>query len=206
MVCDGMRQKVCLEWQDHSRHQCIFFASLSKIWEQLWDAAADLSHLLGIFNCISSDHALGFAYFLLAWLVWRYQLCYVFIRAYESGALLFPALFSRIMISLLLYQMFMSFYLLIKAAFVPAFVLWIIVPPFLWSFHSHCTRCFMMKSVYLPLAIAKEMPARRFSSGGRLLRSSNASRIQRLGIRGGQSVAGLWTFCSKICLASRLLR
>lgn len=101
---------------------------------------------------------LGFAYFLLAWLVWRYQLCYVFIRAYESGALLFPALFSRIMFSLLLYQMFMSFYLLIKAAFVPAFVLWIIVPPFLWSFHSHCTRCFMMKSVYLPLAIAKEMP------------------------------------------------
>ena len=48
--------------------------------------------------------------------------------------------------------------------------------------------------------------ARRFDSGGHLLRSSNASRIQRLGIRGGQSVAGLWTFCSKICLASRLLR
>lgn len=101
---------------------------------------------------------LGFAYFLLAWLVWRYQLCYVFVRAYESGAMLFPALFSRIVTSLLLYQMFMSFYLLIKAAYVPAFVLWIFVPSFLFHFHSYVRSHCFSKSVYLPLAVAKDMP------------------------------------------------
>jgi hypothetical protein len=71
--------------------------------------------------------------------------------------MLFPALFSRIVTSLLLYQMFMSFYLLIKAAYVPAFVLWIFVPSFLWHFHSYVTSQFL-KSVYLPLAVAKDMP------------------------------------------------
>ena len=102
--------------------------------------------------------ALAVVYFLFGFIIWRYQILYVFVRSYESGALVFPALFSRIICSLCIYQVFMSAYLLIKAAYVQAFVLNLIVPPFLWQFHSYCQKRFTTKSVYLPLALAKEMP------------------------------------------------
>tara|TARA_B110000459_G_scaffold185222_1_gene215683 strand:+ start:155 stop:448 length:294 start_codon:yes stop_codon:yes gene_type:complete len=57
-----------------------------------------------------------------------------------------------------MYQMFMSAYLLIKQAYTQAFVLWIVVPPFLFQFRAHCLARFVTKSAYLPLAVAAEMP------------------------------------------------
>jgi len=77
-------------------------------------------------------------------------------------------LFSRIIFSLLVYQIFMSCFLLIKAAYVQAFVLWILVPPFLWwggasaaagapSLLAHCVlvyQCTMLKPVQTPVGSA----------------------------------------------------
>jgi hypothetical protein len=73
--------------------------------------------------------------------------------------MMFPVLFSRIINSLFVYQIFMAAYLLIKQAYTQAFVLWILVPPFLFQFQSHCLARFVTKSTYLPLSIAAEMPA-----------------------------------------------
>jgi len=56
MVCDGMRQKVCLEWQDQARPHRVLFAALPQIREPLWDAAAYLSNLLGFLHSVSTDH------------------------------------------------------------------------------------------------------------------------------------------------------
>lgn len=102
--------------------------------------------------------AFAVVYFIFAFIIWRYQIAYVYVRSFESGAVMFPALFSRILFSLAIYQVFMACFLLIKGAFVQAFFLWITVPPFLWYFHSYCNRRFTTKSVYLPLAIARDMP------------------------------------------------
>ena len=102
--------------------------------------------------------AIGVVYFALSFVIWRYQLLYVFVRSYESGASSFPTVASRVICSLCIYQVFMSAYLLIKMAYMPAFILWITVPPFLWQFHAYCLRTFTTKSMYLPLALAKETP------------------------------------------------
>jgi hypothetical protein len=102
--------------------------------------------------------AAALVYFTLSLLVKRYHITYIFVRSYESGATLFPSLFSRILVSLLLYQIFMSAYLLIKEAYTQAFVLWLLIPPFLWQFHSYCLTRFITKSTYLPLVIADKMP------------------------------------------------
>ena len=102
--------------------------------------------------------AVSLVFFAFSFLVWRHHILFVFVRAYESGATMFPHLFSRIINSLFMYQMFMSAYLLIKQAYTQAFVLWIVVPPFLFQFRAHCLARFVTKSAYLPLAVAAEMP------------------------------------------------
>jgi hypothetical protein len=102
--------------------------------------------------------AVSLVYFAFCFVVWRHHVLYVFVRAYESGATIFPVLFSRIVSSLLVYQVFMAAYLLIKQAYLQAFVLWIFVPPFLFQFHAYCLAKFVTKSTYLPLSIAAEMP------------------------------------------------
>ena len=102
--------------------------------------------------------AFGIVYFFFGFIIWRYHVSYIFVRAFESGAIIFPALFSRILFSLAIYQVFMACFLLIKAAYVQAFILWVTVPPILFQFHSYCTKRFTTKSVYLPLVIARDMP------------------------------------------------
>ena len=103
--------------------------------------------------------AVSLLFFAINFVVWRHHLLYVFVRSYESGAMMFPVLFSRIINSLFVYQIFMAAYLLIKQAYTQAFVLWILVPPFLFQFQSHCLARFVTKSTYLPLSIAAEMPS-----------------------------------------------
>jgi len=102
--------------------------------------------------------AFAVVYFAFGFIIWRYQIAYVYVRSFESGAVMFPALFSRIIFSLAIYQVFMSCFLLIKAAYLQAFLLWVTIPPFLWQFHSYCNTRFTTKSVYLPLSIARGMP------------------------------------------------
>ena len=128
--------------------------------------------------------AVSLVFFAFSFLVWRHHVLFVFVRSYESGASMFPHLFSRIINSLFMYQAFMSAYLLIKQAYTQAFVLWILgksfpitthrlpdcpyktdtfffislVPPLLFQFRSHCLGRFVTKSAYLPLAVAAEMP------------------------------------------------
>jgi hypothetical protein len=103
--------------------------------------------------------AASLLFFAINFVVWRHHLLYVFVRSYESGAMMFPVLFSRIINSLFMYQVFMAAYLLIKQAYTQAFLLWILVPPFLFQFQSLCLARFVTKSTYLPLSIAAEMPA-----------------------------------------------
>lgn len=102
--------------------------------------------------------AFSVVYFVLAFVIWRYQITYVYVRSFESGATMFPTLFSRIIFSLAVYHVFMACFLLIKAAYLQAFLLWITVPPFLWQFHAYCNSRFTTKSVYLPLSICHRMP------------------------------------------------
>ena len=70
--------------------------------------------------------AVSLVFFAFSFLVWRHHVLFVFVRSYESGASMFPHLFSRIINSLFMYQAFMSAYLLIKQAYTQAFVLWIL--------------------------------------------------------------------------------
>lgn len=103
--------------------------------------------------------AVSLLFFAINFVVWRHHLLYVFVRSYESGAIMFPVLFSRIINSLFVYQIFMAAYLLIKQAYTQAFLLWILVPPFLFQFQSLCLTRFVTKSTYLPLSVAAEMPS-----------------------------------------------
>ena len=109
--------------------------------------------------------AVSLLFFAINFVVWRHHLLYVFVRSYESGAMMFPVLFSRIINSLFVYQIFMAAYLLIKQAYTQAFLLWILVPPFLFQFQSHCLARFVTKSTYLPLSIAAEMPSAAIPAG-----------------------------------------
>ena len=93
-------------------------------------------------------------YFLMAWLVWRYtslqhwnclndwcsccryQILYVYVRKYESGARMWPLFVKRTIFSLWLFQFLTSCVLLTKEAYWQAALLWVTVPVILHRFNT----------------------------------------------------------------------
>jgi len=77
--------------------------------------------------------ALSFAY-----VFWRYTVLYVYIRKYESGGLLWPFLFSRILAMLNIMAVFTACVLMVKKAYIQAIVVLILVPICVARFRSYC--------------------------------------------------------------------
>ena len=103
--------------------------------------------------------------------------------------MMFPVLFSRIINSLFVYQIFMAAYLLIKQAH-QAFLLWILVPPFLFQFQS------LLGAVTKSTCLSPSPPN---ASAGQRARSSRrrCARVQGWGAQVGKVWQGYGGFVAK---------
>lgn len=98
------------------------------------------------------------AYFMLAWLVWRYQMLYVFVRKYESGGRMWPLMVTRLVFILWIFQMFTSCVFLTKEAYWQAAILWISVPIILRRFNQYCISRFRPRLFNIPLEMTHHSP------------------------------------------------
>ncbi|CAD7699105.1 unnamed protein product [Ostreobium quekettii] len=119
-----------------------------------------LTFLIALAYSVIAPIILPFAllFFMLAWLTWRYQVLYVFVRKYESGGKMWPFFFNRMLFCLWLFQVFTSCALTAKAAYYQAFILWVTVPYILLKFHSYCERRFRAGMEHIPLEMANMAP------------------------------------------------
>jgi len=120
----------------------------------------------------------------------------------KLGYLTEPTLDTKILILppwplTVVYQIFMSCFLLIKGAYIQAFVLWLLIPGGLWQFHSHCTTRFTLKSVYLPSALSKEMVVASIPMDTYVAPQMHP-KFKGLGKRSGESLAGIRSVCQKV--------
>eukprot|EP00210_Caulerpa_lentillifera_P005734 g5482.t1 len=97
-------------------------------------------------------------YFMLAWLIWRYQMLYVFVRKYESGGCMWPSMVTRLVFILWIFQAFTSCVFLTKKAYWQAAILWITVPIILKRFKQHCTDRFRPRLFNIPLEMTHHSP------------------------------------------------
>jgi len=81
------------------------------------------------------------AFFLLAWLIWRYQMLYVFVRKYESGGRMWPLMVNRMIFILWIFQLFTCCVFITKEAYWQAAILWISIPIILRRFHKYVGDC-----------------------------------------------------------------
>ncbi|CAG9467254.1 unnamed protein product [Pedinophyceae sp. YPF-701] len=96
-------------------------------------------------------------YFVLKWMITRYQTLYYYLRAYESGGAYFPYVISRIEICLGLAVAFMSAVLVTAEAYVCSAMLWPLVV-IIARMHRTAHKQFGHSTVHVPLATAAAAP------------------------------------------------
>jgi hypothetical protein len=74
-------------------------------------------------------------YFLFAYVMWRNSVMYLNVRKYESGGSLWPHVFDRLVVCLLIFQLFMTSLMLVKKAYYQGILLLLTVPIMLKKFH-----------------------------------------------------------------------
>eukprot|EP00210_Caulerpa_lentillifera_P008317 g7936.t1 len=100
-----------------------------------------------------------FAFFCLAWLIWRYQMLYVFVRKYESGGRMWPLMVNRLIFILWIFQIFTSCVLATKEAYWQAAILWVSVPIILRRFQMYCTSRLKPRMMNVPLEMTHLSPS-----------------------------------------------
>ncbi|KAG2500669.1 hypothetical protein HYH03_001435 [Edaphochlamys debaryana] len=103
----------------------------------------------------------GILYFVIAWLLWRWSLLYVYVRKYESGGTFWPWVFSRVMVSLALFALFTGCVFITRQAYPQACVLFVTVPIILIRFNTYCYFRFQQGVDAVPLEAAVSGPAAR---------------------------------------------
>jgi len=115
--------------------------------------------MMGAIYAVSAPIILLFTavYFTLAFIVFKHHLLYVYGRAYESGGIYWPILFTRIVVLLISMACLTGVQMIIKKALWPAIA--VIPCPFLLLFFlSACNKKFHNQVNFVPLEIAKAMP------------------------------------------------
>ena len=105
-----------------------------------------LMFVIGLCFCVVAPLLVPFsvAWFAFAWVAWRHNLCYVYQRKYESGGLMWPYLFNRICVCLVLFQVFTFCVLLFKGAFYQVFLIVAFLPAFTLKFYKYAVcLCFV---------------------------------------------------------------
>jgi DNA-directed RNA polymerase III subunit RPC2 len=115
--------------------------------------------MMGAIYAVSAPLILVFAaiYFSFAFVVFKHHLLYVYGRAYESGGIYWPILFTRMVILLISMACLTGVQMVIKHALWPAIAL-LPAPFLLLYFMSSCNKQFHNQVNYVPLEIAKAMP------------------------------------------------
>merc|ERR1711924_343314 len=115
--------------------------------------------MMGAIYAVSAPLILVFTavYFSFAFIVFKHHLLYVYGRAYESGGVYWPILFTRMMILLISMACLTGVQMIIKKALWPALA--VLPAPFLLLyFMSACNKQFHNQVNFVPLEIAKAMP------------------------------------------------
>lgn len=89
-----------------------------------------LMYLIALAFAIVSPLLLPFSvvWFAFAWLAWRHNLSYVYQRKYESGGMMWIFLFSRIVMCLVIGQLFTFCVLVVRGAYWQAFLIIAFMP------------------------------------------------------------------------------
>jgi hypothetical protein len=89
-----------------------------------------LMYLIAMAFAIVSPLLLPFSvvWFAFAWLAWRHNLSYVYQRKYESGGMMWIFLFSRIIMCLVIGQLFTFCVLVVRGAYWQAFLIIAFMP------------------------------------------------------------------------------
>eukprot|EP00798_Chlamydomonas_sp_ICE-L_P014457 gene14457-20469_t len=96
--------------------------------------------------------------FIMMWIFWRHSLLYVYIRKYESGGLMWPFMFVRIIWFMVITVFFTACVFIVKEAYIQAFLLLGLAPIALYRFHDYCRLRFEQGTETLPLLYAKKAP------------------------------------------------
>eukprot|EP00798_Chlamydomonas_sp_ICE-L_P017208 gene17208-23528_t len=97
-------------------------------------------------------------FFFMHGLFWRYSLLYVYVRKYESGGLMWPFVFERIIYSYLICTLFTACVFVAKQAYAPALILFFTVPFILYRFHRFCFFRYQKGLATMPLEYAAAAP------------------------------------------------
>ncbi|KAF9963585.1 hypothetical protein BGZ65_002034 [Modicella reniformis] len=108
-----------------------------------------------IYSCIK-PLILGFgvAYFALGYVVYKYQLLYVFFHPYESNGQSWPMVYNRIMVGLLLFQSTMLGLFLLKKSFLLGGLLVPLLIGTIW-FWIYTTKKYKRSAQFLPLELMR---------------------------------------------------
>ncbi|GLC35512.1 hypothetical protein PLESTB_000199500 [Pleodorina starrii] len=97
-------------------------------------------------------------FFLTAYITWRYAIVYVYERQYESGGQMFPVVFSHLVGSLLLAELFTGAVLLTNGAWMQAALLWASLTPAILAFQRLCVARYLRPLEHPPLSLAMASP------------------------------------------------
>ena len=116
--------------------------------------------MMSIIYCVVAPLILVFGaiFFMLAYIVYKHHLLYVYSRAYESQGSAWPTLFNSTIFICQAMIFFTAAQFLVKGAFFQAAILVLTLPFALWHFRSYCQRRFQSSVQDVPLEIAKAMP------------------------------------------------
>eukprot|EP00775_Hariotina_reticulata_P011017 gene11017-11171_t len=123
-----------------------------------------LMYLIAIAFSIVSPLLLPFSvvWFAFAWVAWRHNLSYVYQRKYESGGLMWMFLFSRIVMCLVVGQLFTFCVLVVRGAYWQAFLIIAFMPALTARYYKYCQARFARGVEYgVPLDTAQRNDANR---------------------------------------------
>jgi hypothetical protein len=95
-----------------------------------------LVFIVGWAYCLISPILIVIAaiYFMASWVVWRWQIIYVYVRCYEGGGEIWRSIVTCFMCSLLIFTFFMSCVFVAKQAFYQAAILFLVMPVIILTF------------------------------------------------------------------------
>lgn len=102
-----------------------------------------LMYLIAMAFSIVSPLLLPFSvvWFAFAWLAWRHNLSYVYQRKYESGGMMWIFLFSRIIMCLVIGQLFTFCVLVVRGAYWQAFLIIAFMPALTLRYYRCGSSC-----------------------------------------------------------------
>lgn len=136
-----------------------------------------IAMLLGLVFCVVCPiiTPIALLYFAITYLIWKYQMLYVYGQPYQTGGRLWMRVFDQVMVGTILFQLMMIFLLAIKKVIAPAIIC---IPPAIFTiFFWHTVHAmFWRPQQTLSLMVAAELDAKEDAqeASDPLLRQSDA--------------------------------